>query len=114
MHHIKLKGKVIILWLAANLDNELYLSFKRTVVYRKNNQIIGAIIIIISVVIYACTYWKLRKQAKNITLQNSRESRAQEIRILKEKNFKQIFRQIQNPTNIKHTFSTSWMKGCDW
>ncbi len=43
--------------------------------------------IITSVVIYAFTYWKLRKQAKNIALQNSRESRAQQIRILKEKKF---------------------------
>ena len=36
---------------------------------------------------YALTYWKLKKQAKNIALQNSRESRAQEIRIQKEKYF---------------------------
>ena len=54
---------------------------------RKNNEIIGVIIIITSVVIYVFTYWKLRKQAKNIALKNSRESRAQEIRILKEKKF---------------------------
>ncbi len=85
-HHIKLKGKVIILWLAAVWIVSCTLPLKG-LFYRKNNQIIGAIIVIISVVIYACTYWKLRKQAKNIALQNSRESRAQEIRILKEKKF---------------------------
>ncbi len=72
---------------SSNLDSELYHSFKGLFYDHKNNQIIGVIIIIISVVIYAFTYWKLRKQAKNIALQNSHESRAQEIRILKEKKF---------------------------
>ncbi len=87
-HHIKMKRKVIILWLAAIWVLSCTIPLVRLFYGRKgNDQIIGVIIIIISVVIYTCTYWKLRKQAKNIALQNSRESRAQEIRILKEKKF---------------------------
>ena len=86
-HHIKMKGKVIILWLAAIWIVSCTLALEGLLDVRRNNEIIGVIIISISVVIYACTYWKLRKQAKNIALQNSHESRAQEIRILKEKKF---------------------------
>ena len=86
-HHIKMKGKVIILWLAAIWIVTCTLALKGLFYDRKNDEIIGVIIIITSVVIYACTYWKLRKQAKNIALRNSSESRAQEIRILKEKKF---------------------------
>ena len=86
-HHIKMKGKVIILWLAAIWIVSCTLALEGLLDVRRNNEIIGVIIISISVVIYACTYWKLRKQAKNIALQNSSESRAQEIRILKEKKF---------------------------
>ena len=36
---------------------------------------------------YSSTYYKLKKQSTNIALQNSIESRAEEIRILKEKRF---------------------------
>ena len=86
-HHILMRAKVIILWLAAIWIVSCARPLIRLFYDSKNNQIIGAIIIIISVVIYAFTYWKLKKQAKNIALQNSRESRAQEIRILKEKKF---------------------------
>ena len=87
-HHIKMNGKVIILRLAAIWIVSCTLPLKGLFYDRKNNEIFGVIIIIIiSVVFYAFTYWKLRKQANNITLQNSRESRAQEKRILKEKKF---------------------------
>ncbi len=86
-HHIKMKGKVIILWLAAIWIVTCTLALKGLFYDRKNDEIIGVIIIVTSVVIYACTHWKLRKQAKNIALRNSSESRAQEIRILKEKKF---------------------------
>ena len=86
-HHILMRGKVIIMWLAAIWIVSCTLPLIRLFCDHKNHQIIGVIIIIISVAIYACTYWKLRKQAKNIALQNSCESRAQEIRILKEKKF---------------------------
>ena len=91
-YHIKMKGKVIILWLAAIWIVSCTFPFIRLFYDRKGNErsvvyISAVIMIITSAVIYACTYWKLRKQAKNIALQNSRESRAQEIRILKEKKF---------------------------
>ena len=86
-HHIFMRGKVIILWLAAIWIVSCTLPLKGLFYDSKNNQIIGVIIIIISVVIYVCTYRKLRKQANNIALQNTRENRAQEIRILKEKKF---------------------------
>ncbi len=92
-HHIFMRGKVIILWLAAiwivscifpliNLFYDRKVNERRITVY-----IFCVTIINTSVVIYCFTHWKLRKQAKNIALQNSLESRAQEIRILKENKF---------------------------
>ncbi len=91
-HHILMRGKVIILWLAALWIMSCILPLIRLFYDHKNNErritvYIFSVTIITSVVIYAFTYWKLRKQAKNIALQNSRESRAQQIRILKEKKF---------------------------
>ena len=50
-------------------------------------QIFNVIIVILSSVMYSSTYCKLKKQSRNISLQNSSQSRAQEIRILKEKRF---------------------------
>ena len=49
---------------------------------------IYVIIIAFSAVTYASTYYKLKKQSRNIALQNSNECRAQGMRILKEKRFK--------------------------
>ena len=47
-----------------------------------------AIIFIFSAVMYALTYFKLKKQLRNMqALQSSMESRAQKIRVLKEKQF---------------------------
>ncbi len=91
-HRIKMKGKVIILWLAAIwivscISPLIRLFYDRKVNERIAVHIFGVSMIITSAVIYAFTYWKLRKQAKNIALQNSHESRAQEIRLLKEKKF---------------------------
>ena len=92
-HHILMRGKVIILWLAAICIVSCILPLINLFYDRKSYErritvyIFSVTIIITSVVIYCFTYWKLRKQAKNIALQNSRESRAQEIRILKEKKF---------------------------
>ncbi len=91
-HRILMRGKVIILWLAAIWIVSCTLPLIRLFYKRKGNEriadyIFAVSMIITSAVIYACTYWKLRKQSKNIALQNSSESRAQEIRILKEKKF---------------------------
>ncbi len=91
-HHIFMKGKVIILWLAAIWIVSCTIPLIRLFYDHKSNErtavhIFDVSMIITSAVTYCFTYWKLRKQAKNIALQNSRESRAQEIRILKEKKF---------------------------
>ena len=54
--------------------------------------IFGVIVIIASAwhaFMYLSTYYKLKKQSRNIALQNSTESRAQKIRILKQKRFLQ-------------------------
>ena len=50
-------------------------------------EIICATIVIFSAVMYASTYYKLKKQSRNIALQNSIKCRAQEKRNLKEKHF---------------------------
>ncbi len=86
-HRILMKGKVIVLCLAVIWIFGCSLSL----LYDRQNKINiysnGAINITLSVVIYAATYHKLKKQSRNIAQQNSSESRAQEIRILKEKKF---------------------------
>ena len=89
-HRILMKGKVIflclaVIWIFGCSLSEITLLFGRqNKIYIYNG---GAIIITISAVIYDATYHKLKKQSRNIALQNSSESRAQEIRILKEKKF---------------------------
>ncbi len=89
-HRILMKGKVIVLCLAVTWIFGCSLSVI-TLLFDQQNKIYmyngGAIIITISAVIYGATYHKLKKQSRNIALQNSSESRAQEIRILKEKKF---------------------------
>ena len=91
-HHIKMKRKFIVLWLAAIWIMSCTPPLRRLFYDRENNQRIAVYIfavsmIVTSAVVYAFTYWKLKKQEKNVALQNSRESRAQEIRIQKEKKF---------------------------
>ncbi len=67
-----MKEKVIILWLAANWIVSCTLPLKGLFCDCKNNQIIGVIIIITSVVIYTCTYWKMKKQIINSNPSNLR------------------------------------------
>ena len=89
-HRILMKGKVIVLCLAViwifgcSLSGITPLFGRQNKIYFYNS---GAVGIALSGVIYAATYHKLKKQSRNIALQNSSESRAQEIRILKEKKF---------------------------
>ena len=47
----------------------------------------SVIIITPSAVMYLSTYYKLKKQSRNIALQNATESREQKLRILKEERF---------------------------
>ena len=88
-----MKGKIILLWLAAiwlvssiiplltNLsESSVKISLSAMIIF-------GGIVVILSLVMYSCTYYKLKIQSRNIVLQNSSQSRAQVIRILKEKRF---------------------------
>jgi predicted neutral ceramidase superfamily lipid hydrolase len=60
---------------------------KNELIENINMYIMCVIIIAFSAIMYAATYYQLKKQSRNIALQNSNDSRAQEIRILKEKRF---------------------------
>ena len=90
-HRILMKGKIMMLWIAAIWVASCVLPWLLMLSdIHKGLQalcIVGLIVIILSVVMYSSTYYKLKKQSRNIALQNSNESRAQEIRILKEKRF---------------------------
>ena len=91
-HRIYVKGKVMAIWIAAiwmlssliSACNFFYIfkSHKKIAIH-----IIGASFVALSTGMYSFTYYKLKKQSGNIALENSRESRAQEIRILKEQKF---------------------------
>ena len=93
-HRILLKGKVLVSWIAAIwivgcvipvlqwLPINSHMMDKSQAV-----KIFAVISIILSAVMYTSTYYKLKKQSRNIALQNSTESRAQEMRIIKEKRF---------------------------
>jgi hypothetical protein len=93
-----MRGNVVVLWLTAiSIVNcvlsglRLYLIHSRKKKLMKNINIYTIYVIIIAfsvdVVAYASTYYKLKKQSRNIALQNSNECRAQGMRILKEKRF---------------------------
>ena len=92
-HRILMKGKVMILWIIAiwiaNFVIPVFMLF--TNIHSSSGReglcTYGAIVVILSSVMYSSTYYKLKKQSRNIASQNSTESRAQEIRILKEKRF---------------------------
>ena len=91
-HRYLIKGKVIVLWLSGIWLGSSAIPILRLVYSRKNNLMLavyccGVIVIVLSAVMYAATYSTLKKHSRNIALQNSTESRAQEIRILKEKQF---------------------------
>ena len=92
-HRILMKGKVIVLWISAiwimncAVPFSLIFSDIDTTSARQGLSTFNMITIILSSVMYSSTYYKLKKQSRNIALQNSTEGRAQEIRILKEKRF---------------------------
>ena len=92
-HRILMKGKIIVLWIAGIWIVNILIAFIliiSDVSYTNEKRGLCAyslIVIILSSVIYSSTYYKLKKQSRNMTLQNSAEGRAQEIRILKEKRF---------------------------
>ena len=89
-HRILIKGKIMILWLATvwSLSSVFALIKAFFASRRKSGEyILVALFITLSEVMYALTYYKLKKQSRNMASLNSSESRAQEIRIMKEKKF---------------------------
>ena len=83
-HRHLIKGKVMVLWLSGIWLGSFAIPILRLVYGRKNNQMFevycpSVIVIVLSAVMYAVTYSILKKHSKNIALQNSTESRAQEI-----------------------------------
>ena len=92
-HRILMKGKIIVLWIAAIWIVNILISFSliiSDVSYTNEKRglcVCSVIVIILSSFMYSFTYYKLKKQSGNIALQNSTEGRAQEIQMLKEKRF---------------------------
>ena len=92
-HRILMKGKLVIFWiLAIWIVSCVIPVFEMFSNIRGTSGIqaiysFGVIVIMLSSVMYSSTYYKLKKQSTNIALQNSIESRAEQIRILKEKRF---------------------------
>ena len=92
-HRILMKGKVTVLWMAAIWIVNMLISFS-LIIFDVDTAIAiqgictyNVILIILSSVLHSSTYYKLKKQSRNMTLQNSAEGRAKEMRILKEKRF---------------------------
>ena len=93
-HRILMNGKVKILWLAVIWTVSCVIPGLRFL-YANNREEIdkntmypfSIIVVILSAVMYASTYYTLKKQSRKIPLHNSNENRAQKIRILKEKQF---------------------------
>ena len=94
-HRILIKGKVLVSWIAAIwivgcvIPALHWLSINGHMMDKslQATKIFAVISIMLSAVMYSSTYYKLKKQSRNIALQNSTESRAQEMRIIKEKRF---------------------------
>ena len=94
-HRILMKGKVLVSWIAAIwivgcvIPVLQWLSINGHMMDKSRQvpKIFAVIAIMLSAVMYSSTYYKLKKQSRNIALQSSTESRAQEMRIIKEKRF---------------------------
>ena len=92
-HSYFIKGKVLTIWPACIWLTSIIIPTKRQIFGERSSELVAlnstaAIIGILSAVLYAFTYFKLKKQSRNMqALQSSIESRAQRIRILKEKQF---------------------------
>ena len=92
-HRMLINGKVLVLWLAViwMISSVIPASTMFSDVSDTNSRdaffTFSVIFILLSFVMYSFTYYKLKRQSRNLALQNSTESRAQEMRILKEKRF---------------------------
>ena len=92
-HRMLINGKVMVLWLAVIWmissvipASTMFSDVSETSSYNAFCTV-SVIFIVSSFVMYSFTYYRLKKQSRNLALQNSTESRAQEKRILKEKRF---------------------------
>ena len=89
-HRIYTTGKIMILWLATIWVFTCVVALlKQFLAFRREAgaYILASFFITLSGVMYALTYYKLKKQSRNLASFNSIASRAQEIRIMKEKKF---------------------------
>jgi hypothetical protein len=91
-HRHLFTGKVMILWLSGIWLSSVVFPISALLCGNKINFMLAISyfcmsVILISAVMYASTYSTLKKHWKNIAEQNSTESRAQEMRILKEQKF---------------------------
>ena len=89
---ILVRGKAMVVWLAIIwIVSSILSGAELNYILKDKMEVIvycsGAFFTIISSVICAFTCYKLKNQSRNIALQNSNKSRAQEKRILKEKHF---------------------------
>ena len=92
-HSYLIKGRRFIIWPACIWLMSAVFPMKMVIFGNRPSDLPGinattAIIFVFSAVMYALTYFKLKKRSRNMqALQSSMESRAQEIRVLKEKQF---------------------------
>ena len=92
-HRILMKDKFMILWIAGIWIMNCVIPLFQMLwdggetIGRQALLTVSVIVIILSAVMYSSIYYKLKRQPRNVALQNSTETRAQEIRILKEKRF---------------------------
>ena len=88
-HHIFVKGKLMFLWITAIWIISSSIPTVEMLYKSRQNGVylIAMSFIAFSALLYSTTYYMLKKQSKSLALQNSNESRAQEIRIIKEKRF---------------------------
>ena len=90
-HRVFKKKKYIVLWLVAIWIISCFFPsiglLYTGIDVRNIGYIVNVFFNIVTAVMYASSYYKVKKQSRNIALHNSAETRAQEIRILKEKRF---------------------------
>ena len=91
-HRILIKCRLMILWLAgiwivSSLPSLVVLYGDDDKIYVSQLYTFNVIIVMVSAGMYSLTYYQMKKQSKNISLQNSSEGREQEIRMRKEKRF---------------------------
>ena len=94
-HRTLINGKVIIMWLVLIWLGSSIVPAVELFFHREGKKIlvtnifITIIIMVFYTIMYSWTYCKLNKQSKNMAVQNSTESLAQQMRNLKEKRFLQ-------------------------